>query len=50
MNEMTVRWPDGYPRMVLTVAALGWFGLYKALISVSGALVEASPVDRNSHL
>ena len=50
MNEMIVRWPERNPRLFLAVAALVWFGLYKALIPVSEALVAALPVDRNSHL
>ena len=50
MNEMIVRWPERNPRMFLAVAALVWFGLYKALIPVSEALVAALPIDRNSHL
>jgi hypothetical protein len=50
MNEMIVRWPERNPRLFLAVAALIWFGLYKALIPVSEALVAALPVDRNSHL
>lgn len=50
MNEMIMRWPERNPRLFLAVAALGWFELYKAPISVSKALVVASPVDRNSHL
>lgn len=47
---MIVRWPERNPRLFLAVAALIWFGLYKALIPVSEALVAALPVDRNSHL
>ena len=50
MNEMIARWPERNPRLFLAVAALVWFGLYKALIPVSEALVAALPVDRNSHL
>ncbi|WP_248083423.1 hypothetical protein [Pseudomonas sp. EYE_354] len=50
MNEMIVRWPARNPRLFLAAAALAWFGLYEALISVSEALVAAPPVDRNSHL
>nr|WP_319528091.1 permease [Pseudomonas laurentiana] len=50
MNEMIVRWPERNPRLFLTVAALVWLGLYKALTPVSEAVVAALPVDRNSHL
>jgi uncharacterized protein len=55
MNELTLAGrsralPKQRPRVFLTLAALGWIGLYLVLESVSELVVAVLPIDRESHL
>ena len=39
----------GHSRLLLALAAVGWFALYRSLVPLSEALVDALPVARTSH-